>query len=88
MSELIEQTGPGTAVSTQGVDSEAVLLNRLRSGDEAAFAQLVDRWSPVMLRVARSYVANRQSAEDVVQDTWLGLINGLARFEARSSLRS
>ena len=88
MSQVIEQTGPGTAATTQGVDSENVLLDRLRSGEEAAFAQLVDAWSPVMLRVARSYVANRQSAEDVVQDTWLGLINGLARFEGRSSLRS
>jgi hypothetical protein len=40
-----------------------------------------------MLRVARSFVDSRQSAEDVVQDAWLGMLSGLARFEGRSSLR-
>src|SRR5262245_20479678 len=68
--------------------TDEALLARLRTGDETAFGQLVDQWSPVMLRVARNYVSSRQSAEDVVQDTWLGVINGLARFEGRSSLRS
>jgi RNA polymerase sigma-70 factor (ECF subfamily) len=68
-------------------DDEA-LVARLRAGNEAAFRQIVDEWSPVMLRVARGYVSCRQSAEDVVQDTWLGVINGLKGFEGRSSLRS
>ncbi|HEY3090171.1 MAG TPA: sigma-70 family RNA polymerase sigma factor [Jatrophihabitantaceae bacterium] len=69
-------------------DDEATLLARLRSGYEAAFRQVIDEWSPVMLRVARGYVSSRQSAEDVVQDAWLGVIRGLAGFEGRSSLRS
>jgi RNA polymerase sigma-70 factor, ECF subfamily len=64
------------------------VVTRLRAGDESAFAELIEQWSPVMLRVARNYVSNRQSAEDVVQDTWLGVINGLSRFEGRSSIRS
>jgi RNA polymerase sigma-70 factor (ECF subfamily) len=41
-----------------------------------------------MLHVARGYVADRQTAEDVVQDAWVGVLRGLDRFEARSSLRS
>ena len=69
-------------------DQDDALLARLRAGDDAAFRQIVDEWSPVMLRVARGYVSCRQSAEDVVQDAWLGVINGLPRFEGRSSLRS
>jgi RNA polymerase sigma-70 factor (ECF subfamily) len=64
------------------------LLLRLRAGDAAAFAAIVDDWSPVMLSVARRYVRDRQAAEDVVQDTWLGVMSGLARFEGRSSVRS
>jgi RNA polymerase sigma-70 factor (ECF subfamily) len=64
------------------------LVTQLRAGDESAIAQLVDQWSPAMLRVARSYVASPQSAEDVVQDAWLGMLNGLAKFEGRSSLRT
>src|SRR5690348_3897222 len=64
------------------------VLARLRAGDEAAFADLVDRWTPAMLRIARAYVATAQSAEDAVQDSWLGVIRGLPRFEGRSSLRT
>jgi RNA polymerase sigma-70 factor (ECF subfamily) len=67
---------------------DADLVTQLRAGDETAMAQLVDEWSPTMLRVARSFVDSPQSAEDVVQDTWLGMLGGLARFEGRSSLRT
>ena len=68
--------------------TEADLVALLRAGDEAAMAQLVDQWSPAMLRVARSFVDSPQSAEDVVQDAWLGMLTGLATFEGRSSLRT
>ena len=64
------------------------LVTQLRAGDESAIAELVDQWSPTMLRVARSFVDSRQSAEDVVQDAWLGMLSGLAKFEGRSSLRT
>src|SRR3954467_13136054 len=64
------------------------LLARLRAGDTTAFSAIVDEWSPVMLRVAQRYVRDRQAAEDVVQDAWLGVMTGLARFEGRSSLRT
>jgi RNA polymerase sigma-70 factor (ECF subfamily) len=68
--------------------ADADLLAQLRAGDEAAMAQLVDQWSPAMLRVARSFVDSPQSAEDAVQDAWLGMLSGLAAFEGRSSLRT
>ena len=68
--------------------ADADLVALLRAGDEAAMAQLVNQWSPTMLRVARSFVDSRQSAEDVVQDAWLGMLSGLATFEGRSSLRT
>ena len=81
MSQLTDEQ---TAERTHDQD----LVARLRAGDETAFAELVDAWSPVMLHVARRYVANRQAAEDVVQEAWLGVLKGLDRFEGRSSLRS
>jgi len=68
--------------------TDADLVTQLRAGDETAMAQLVDLWSPTMFRVARSFVDSRQSAEDVVQDAWLGMLSGLASFEGRSSLRT
>jgi RNA polymerase sigma-70 factor (ECF subfamily) len=67
---------------------DADLVARLRAGDEAGFAALVDAWTPAMLRLARSFVATRQAAEDVVQETWLGVLVGIDRFEGRSSLRT
>jgi RNA polymerase sigma-70 factor, ECF subfamily len=67
---------------------DADLVAQLRAGDESAMAQLVDEWSPAMLRIARSFVGSVQSAEDVVQDAWLGVLSGLARFQGRSSLRT
>lgn len=67
---------------------DAVLLARLRAGDAAAFATLVDRHATSMLRVAELHVPTRALAEEVVQDTWLGVLHGLATFEARSSLKT
>jgi RNA polymerase sigma-70 factor (ECF subfamily) len=52
------------------------------------FAALVDAWSPGLLRAARAYVADQHTAQDVVQETWLGLLRGIDGFAARSSLRT
>jgi RNA polymerase sigma-70 factor (ECF subfamily) len=71
-----------------GSDSQSELLERLRSGDRTAFAELVDGWSPALLRVALLYVSTRASAEEIVQDTWLAAISQLDRFEGRSSLKT
>ena len=68
--------------------TDADLVALLRAGDEEAIAQIVEQWSPTMFRVARSFVDSPQSAEDVVQEAWLGMLSGLARFEGRSSLRT
>jgi RNA polymerase sigma-70 factor, ECF subfamily len=70
------------------VADDHLLVERLRAGDEEAFMDLVVRWSPSMLRVARMYVPSQAVAEDVVQETWLGVLNGIDRFEGRSSLRT
>ena len=68
--------------------AEAELLARLRAGDEKAFEALVAQLYGTMLTVARTYVKDRAVAEEVVQETWLGVINGLDRFEGRSSLKT
>jgi len=69
-------------------DGDATLVARLRDGDERAFEAAVDGLSPAMLAVARGYVRTRSVAEEVVQEAWLGVIKGLAGFEARSTLRT
>jgi RNA polymerase sigma-70 factor, ECF subfamily len=67
---------------------DAVLVARLRAGDAAAFASVVEAWSPGMLRTARCFVADAYAAEDVVQEAWIAVIAGLDRFEGRSALRT
>jgi RNA polymerase sigma-70 factor (ECF subfamily) len=63
-------------------------LGRLRSGDEEAFVMLVARYQRSMLRLARSMVSSDAVAEEVVQDTWLGVVRGIDRFEGRSSFKT
>jgi RNA polymerase sigma factor (sigma-70 family) len=76
------------AVAVHAEPGEAALIDALRRGDERAFARLVDRHHPSLLRVARLYVRDRGVAEEVVQETWLAVLEGIDRFEARSSLKT
>ncbi|CAM5730426.1 hypothetical protein MAUB1S_02390 [Mycolicibacterium aubagnense] len=75
-------------IMTRVVGGEDALVAALKRGDEAAFAELVDRHTPALLRVAHGYVPTREIAEDVVQDTWIALLKGIGSFEGRSSLRA
>jgi RNA polymerase sigma-70 factor (ECF subfamily) len=68
--------------------SEQRLVEALRAGDQAAFEQLIRMYQASLLRVARIYVSSRSVAEEVVQETWLGVLNGIGRFEGRSSLKT
>ncbi len=67
---------------------DAELVARLRSGDEEAFRLVVERYHTALLRLAQTMVPARAVAEEVVQETWLGLVRGIGRFEGRSSLRT
>jgi RNA polymerase sigma-70 factor (ECF subfamily) len=67
---------------------DLLLVERLRAGDEDAFMMLVEQHQAMMLRVARMYVSSQAVAEEVVQDAWLGILQGLPGFESRSSLRT
>jgi RNA polymerase sigma-70 factor (ECF subfamily) len=67
---------------------DAPLVARLRAGDQTAFATVVRQWSPAMLRVARVHVGSHASAEEVVQEAWLGVLRGLDGFEGRARLRT
>jgi RNA polymerase sigma-70 factor (ECF subfamily) len=80
----------GTVAAMAAADDadDLRLLERAREGDEDAFAALVRRHSPSLLRVAQMYVPSRAVAEEVVQETWLGVLRGLEKFEGRSSFRT
>ena len=77
-----------SAGGVAGVAADAVLVGRLRDGDERAFEEVVADFYPAMLAVARGFVRARSVADEVVQDGWVAVLNGLERFEGRSSLRT
>ncbi len=64
------------------------LVVRLQAGEEAAFATLVERYHRALLRFAASFVPGQAVAEEVVQDTWMAVVRGIARFEERSSVKT
>lgn len=80
------QPAPASPISTD--PGELRLLACVRAGDEAAFAELVRQYSPTMVRLARLTVGTRAVAEEVVQEAWIGVLNGIGRFEGRSTLKT
>ncbi len=70
------------------VKDDSNLYERLRNGDERAFRQLIRRHHTSMVRLAHGFVGNWATAEEVVQDTWLAVLEGLGGFEQRSSLKA
>ena len=80
-------TRTGHAPSVSG-DADSELVARLRAGDPLAFTLVVRRYHPQLVRLARTYVSRTELAEDVAQETWLAMLDGLDRFEQRSTLRT
>jgi RNA polymerase sigma-70 factor, ECF subfamily len=69
------------------IDDGALLVG-LRAGEEGAFEELVKRYHGPLIRIALMYVRDRAIAEEVVQETWLAALEGIDRFEGRSSLKT
>jgi len=83
-----EGRAAGGSKRAGALGSDEELLAALRRGDERAFTMLVEAYGPFLVRLAMAHLPSRAVAEEVVQDTWLGVLNGLDRFEGRSSLRT
>jgi RNA polymerase sigma-70 factor (ECF subfamily) len=79
---------PGHAAASAASADELRLVEALRAGDEAAFVALVDAHHASLVRLAMAYVGDRAVAEEVAQETWIGVLRGLDRFEGRSSLKT
>jgi RNA polymerase sigma-70 factor (ECF subfamily) len=83
----VERVAIQRGLRSEGEDERGVVA-ALRRGDEAAFVALVDRHGASLMRLARTFIRDRAVAEEVVQETWLAVLGGIDRFEARSSLRT
>lgn len=88
VSQDIGGAGNGLGAAPLMEPASDKLVQRLRAGDEKAFRELVNLYHSNMLGLARTYLHSRPSAEEVVQDTWIAVIQGIDRFEGRSSLKA
>ncbi|MBA2495491.1 MAG: sigma-70 family RNA polymerase sigma factor [Acidimicrobiia bacterium] len=78
----------GQLVTATAYPADVAVVEGLRRGSDATFGALIDRHQGSMLRVAAVYVADRNAAEDVVQETWMAVIRGIDRFDGRSSIKT
>src|SRR5690348_13869728 len=76
------------APSHNEVAGDSWLVQRLRDGDESAFAGLIDEFHASFVRLAQGYVHDRSLAEDVAQEAWIGVLRGLHQYAGRASLKS
>lgn len=79
---------PELSMETKGSRAEAILVEAIKRGEEHAFMELVERFHSPMVRVAMTFVHCEAVAEEVVQDTWMAVLEGIHRFEGRSSLKT
>jgi RNA polymerase sigma-70 factor (ECF subfamily) len=75
-------------LASDEVDEDAALVDRIRSGEERAFVELVNRYQSRLVRLAEATVGRNAIAQEVTQDTWLAVVRGVDRFEGRSSLKT
>lgn len=87
-SPRVGRAGATSSSRSKASATDVALVRRLLAGDETAFADVVGRYHASLIRVAMAFVASRDVAEEVVQETWLAVLNGLSSFEGRSSLKS
>jgi RNA polymerase sigma-70 factor, ECF subfamily len=73
---------------TPALTEDSAVVAALRRGDEAVFTMLVNAYSTSLLRLAQDFVRTRAVAEEVVQETWLAVLNGIDRFEGRSTFKT
>ncbi len=77
--------------STSGMlpsDVESAQIAALRRGEEDAFETLILRHHTSLVRLARVWVRDAPAAEEVAQETWMAVIQGIHTFEGRASLQS
>ena len=80
-------TGGAADGHAAGLD-DSELVRRVRAGDRSAFAGLVRQHGGALLRFARVFVHEDSVAEEVVQDTWMAVLEGLDGFEGRASFKT
>ncbi len=64
------------------------VVAQLRAGDDVAFTKLVAEHHKGLVRLARTFVGSQSAAEEVAQETWVAVLDGIGGFEERSSIKT
>jgi RNA polymerase sigma-70 factor (ECF subfamily) len=67
---------------------DMILIDRIRSGDQAAWSDLIARYEGRLLAFTESRLSNRSAAEDIVQDAFIGFLNSLPNFDGARPVES
>jgi len=70
------------------MNDDLLLVKRLQEGDEKAFAQLVEQYSNMILRLAYGFVQDYQEAEDLMQEVFVAVYENIAHFRNESNLKT
>ena len=70
------------------MDNDSKLICRAQAGDEGAFVDLIRAYHPFVYAIVIAIVNNPQDAEEIVQDTFLNVYRGLARYEDRAKFKT
>jgi RNA polymerase sigma-70 factor, ECF subfamily len=84
---VVEAERPVTGAVTMRYD-ESMRIEGLRRGDDAVYQDLIDSYYPAMRRLASGYLQDQDLVDDVIQETWIAVMNAIDRFEGRSSLKT
>lgn len=69
-------------------DSESLLLERIRQGDESAFTQLVSDHLTHVVNLAYRMLGDRQEAEDLAQEAFIRLYRALPSFRGECKIKT
>lgn len=59
---------------------DELLVTLVQAGDRRAFTRLAARWQPRFIRTARRLLRDREEADAAVQESWIGIVAGIARL--------
>jgi len=68
--------------------TDEALMQRLAGGERSAFEALFARYREPVWRFFRRRVSDPSRAEELAQDTFVGVLSGVSRYQGRSAFRS
>ena len=82
--DIVTMEGPVQTATRSSPDEDLALVEASRSGDIAAFEELVRRYDRKLLRIAHQVTNSLEDAQDAVQETFLKAYQKLNQFQGTS----